>query len=254
MKKIVLQATKVISILSLLALTACGDSSVIETSLTLPPEQVAEIIEVPSVSLEPETAQTVPAQPIVQENLELEVKIGYSVSTDFLGLRLHYVVMLYNPNDHVAVRFPSFRVTAFAEDGRVLGTRRSVRGDLNPISTSISIGSLSVDEHPARVEVEAEAVANRDWISNFELYEPFEIEGANISSRGNILGTIVNPNNIDFDRVKITVVYLNEYQEIVGGVFSYITGGLSALGSAHFEVLGRDFEGAYRWYILAFTD
>jgi len=193
--------------------------------------------------------------PDLNENKDLEVtEFGYSIVSSGSSMWLYYSIFLHNPNENVAARFPSYRITAFSEDGRVLGTDRSVRSQLSPDSTLVFGGmAFSVDEYPARVEVEAEPIENRNWLSNYESYETLEIEGAHINDRGRILGQISNPNDKGIDSVLVVAIYRNDDGTLLGGDFTFERN-LAPLGSLAFEMIGHDFEGARSFEVFAFPN
>ena len=240
----------------IVVLVACGGT---QDELTAEPTPtVTETPTPPEPTLEPEptpmpTPESIEIAPPLTNDLEI-VEFGYSIVTRSNRLSLHYAIFLYNPNEHAMVRFPSYRITASSEDGRVLGTDRSVRGYLNPNGLLVFAGrAFDVDEHPASVEIEVEPIEDRNWMPHFELYEPLEVEGAHENTRGRILGQIINPNDRSFDRVIIVAIYRDESGALLGGEITFERN-LPAFGMVAFEIRGRDFDGAHSFEVYAFPD
>ena len=206
---------------------------------------------------QPEATSEPVAPEVVLEIRELEIlEFGYSVRVLSDNYSLYHSIFLYNPNEHVMAMFPSYRITAFAEDGRILGTTESVRDNLLPGSILVWASSaFRVDEFPARVEAEIIPLNQHNWVSNFEAFEPFEIDGASKNARGDTLGQIINNNSQDFERAWAVVVYRDENGVLLGGRSSLVNN-IPAMGSTAFSIdrlfNAPDFDGAYSFDVFAF--
>ena len=200
----------------------------------------------PTASVVSPTPTTITTQKT--EELEL-VDFGYSISSAHNSY-LHYSIILRNPND-IMVRFPSYKITAYSKEGKILGTSDNVRGYIYPNDILVFAGlAFSIDEVPERVEVEVQPIKENDKISIFEPYETLKIEGASENSKGNILGQVVNPNNKTYDSVFVVVAYRDKSGKLLGGNFTYVNN-LPANGKTAFDIMGNDFDGAYSFEVYA---
>ena len=146
------------------------------------------------------SVETDSPKPVSEEFKPLEIKdAGYIVSNGYL----YYGVIIHNPNEKLAIEFPSYRITARDNTDQVIGTYDHVLSIIYP-QQDFAYGSLGfqLDQQPAKVDFIA--LEPRDYnISPAEMLEnptfiPLEVVGAN--KRGDsILGEISNPNSYDID-------------------------------------------------------
>lgn len=238
-----------IAIFTMALLTACGDttptSNITSANETTQGSGAQPPLTEPTPEPEPEptptpsqpTAQTLSPGILISNQPGLEIlEFGYSlVGTRNLFLR--YSIILRNYNDQLA-RFPSFRITAFSSDGSILGTTRSVRGDLNPGETMVwSSQAFSVEERPDRVEVDVEPMEARNWSTNFQQHQPLVIQNVNENARGNILGQIVNPNDHGYSLVWAVVIYRDAEGMLLGGQSTSVSN-VPANGTVAFDISG----------------
>ena len=137
---------------------------------------------------------------------------------------VYYYVVLHNPNDKIAVEYPSFRITARGSDGVLLGTAEQTLSVIYP-GQDFVFGSqaFSVDEMPDTVEFEmldAEDY-NLKNVSVLAAYKPLEVVNAAVKSN-NLLGEITNPNDYAIDMVAVVAICKNSAGEIVGIENTYV--------------------------------
>ncbi len=130
---------------------------------------------------------------------------------------VYYYVKLHNPNEKIAVEFPSFRITARDSNGGLLGTEDQVLGIIYPGQDLVFGGqAFSVDEKPNKVEFEMLKVDDDDMksVSLLDVSEPLDV--INVSVKSNkILGEIKNTTDKDYDTVYVIVLCKNAAGEVV---------------------------------------
>ena len=124
------------------------------------------------------------------------------------GDYLHYYVVLHNPNEEIAVEFPSFRITARGAHGIVLDTEDQTLSVIYP-GQDFYYGSqaFSVSELPTTVDFEALPIEDRNLKNASTLDEFKQLEVNNTAEREDaIVGEITNPNKSDFGTVIVVAV------------------------------------------------
>lgn len=137
---------------------------------------------------------------------------------------LYYYVVLHNPNEKIAVEFPSFRITARDANGVLLGTEDQTLSIIYP-GQDFVFGSqaFSVDEMPDKVEFEmldAEDY-NLKNVSVLDEFKPLEVVNAGVKSE-KLLGEVKNPNDYDIDTVAVVAICKNAAGEIIGIENTYV--------------------------------
>ena len=86
----------------------------------------------------------------IEKKLDLEISdSGYSMYDDYL----HYGVKIHNPNKEYAIEFPTYVVTAYAEDGSIITTEDQVLNYIAPEKDIFWYGILDCKgQIPAKVE------------------------------------------------------------------------------------------------------
>jgi hypothetical protein len=171
-----------------------------------------------------------------EEFKPLEIKdSGYIVSNGYL----FYGVIIHNPNEHYAVEFPTYRITARDDADQVIGTDDQVLSLIYP-QQDFAFGSLgfSLDQQPTNVDFMT--IAPRDYnITAVEMLEnpifiPLEVVGVN--KRGDsILGEVSNPNSYDIDSAVVTAIFRDDNGKIIGGDSTFIDN-LPAGGKTPFDL------------------
>ncbi|MBQ9234324.1 MAG: hypothetical protein IJ167_09885 [Lachnospiraceae bacterium] len=130
---------------------------------------------------------------------------------------LKYYVKLHNPNEEIAVEYPSFRITARDEDNIVIDTEEQTLSIIYP-GQDFCFGSLafSIDMTPASVDFEVLKVYDYN-LTNVSILDDYkQLEVINTAERdGKFVGEISNLNNYDIDSATIVVVCKNEEGEVV---------------------------------------
>lgn len=137
---------------------------------------------------------------------------------------LYYYVVLHNPNEKIAVEFPTFRITARDADGGLLGTEDQTLSIIYPEQDFV-FGSqaFSVDEMPENVEFEMLDADeyNLNNVSVLDEFIPLEVINAGFKSE-KLLGEVKNPNNYDIDTVAVVAICKNADGKIVAIENTYV--------------------------------
>ena len=136
---------------------------------------------------------------------DLEIKdSGWYVDGDYLK----YFIVIHNPNDEIAVEFPSFRITARDSDNIVMGTEDQTLSIIYP-GQDFYYGSqaFSVDGVPDTVDFEMLSPEEYN-LKNASVMDEFkQLEVINTAVREEkFVGEISNPNDYDIDSAIIVVV------------------------------------------------
>ncbi len=187
---------------------------------------------------QPTVTQAKPgATPTVQAQKEvkaLEVKeSAWVVKNGYL----YCYIDMFNPNEDIAIKYPSYRVTARGENNEVLGTQDHTLSVINPQQHFI-YGSqyFSVSKNPATVEVQPMEAKeyNIKKSGEYEEYKP--LEAINYSQvKGKITGEITNPNDYTVDNSVVVALCRNDKGELADIVMTFVKS-IPAGGSIPFEI------------------
>lgn len=137
---------------------------------------------------------------------------------------VYYYVVLHNPNEKIAVEYPTVRITARDAGGVLLGTEDQTMSIIYP-GQDFVFGSqaFSVDEMPDKVEFEMLAAEeyNLQNVSVLDEYQPLEVVNAGIKSE-KLLGEIKNPNDYDIDSAGVVALCKNAAGEIIAIETTYV--------------------------------
>ena len=124
------------------------------------------------------------------------------------GEWLYYYVDIYNPNEDIAVEYPSFRITARDSSNVLLGTEDQTLSIIYPGHHFIyGSQAFSVDEIPDKVEFEMLDPEDYNLKSASGLGEYKNLEVVNTGLRSEkFVGEINNPNDQDYDTVAVVVI------------------------------------------------
>jgi hypothetical protein len=150
--------------------------------------------------------------------------------------RIGFGFTIENPNRTLAIENAQYRVTAYAEDGRVLETEEGHVRLLLPNQTLGVGGTTSLVEElkVARIETELRVGA----FVEIEPRPSFWAEGVTFNAEGfrpRVSGRIASPYPQDVTDVRISAIVYDEAGEIIGGGSTYL-GFVPANGCAAFEV------------------
>ena len=169
------------------------------------------------------------------EPLQIEL-VDYGCTMVSSGY-VYYGVILHNPNENIAIEFPSFRVTARDADGVILGTEDQTLSIIYP-GEQIAHGFLGfkVDETPSSYEVQILPYKDYNVLRQSQ-FEPTEaMEAINFAKRDSkIVGEINNPNDRSFDSVCLTVIYRDSDGKIVCGDSTFVSD-VAASSTTPFEI------------------
>lgn len=169
--------------------------------------------------------------------LPLEIKeFGYGLTDKNY---LYHGIILYNPNESIAYTFPKYRVTARDAEGILLGTSEQTLSIIYPGQTcAFSFQSFQCEEEPSDVQVEVldpkeYHIRNVSTLSK-PTYQPFEI--INFAIRDDkLVGEVSNPNDYDYDRISVTVIFRDENNNICGGNTTFVND-LNANSTVPFDI------------------
>ena len=123
---------------------------------------------------------------------------------------LEYYIILRNPNQNIAVKYPDYRVTARDRDGNVLASEDGLTLYMLYPGRCVTCTGISfqLDEVPDSVEFQALEPNEYDLIStkSQDSYIPLEFTNLNIRER-NITGEVKNPNDYKLERAEIIVLF-----------------------------------------------
>lgn len=152
------------------------------------------------------------------------------------GRETGFGILIENPNGNFAIENSQYRVTAFSEDGHVLGTEEGYVGVLLPNQSLGVAGTTFLVEDTDVVRIDAQILAGdfveTDPLPHFTaeniVYHPDEYFPK-------VTGRIVNPYGKDVTDVRVSAILYNEAGEIIGGGFTYLDF-IPANGKAAVEV------------------
>ena len=163
--------------------------------------------------------------PIILEN-------GYGLSRSGMsdGWFLHYGLILENPNEYFAIDRLEIRVTARCANDTILGTRDFLLpGRLHP-DQILAAGDQAfyLDERPTTVDFEVLTPQERHFVNatTIDSHIPLTVENTSFVEGGIIprfTGEVVNENNYIIDRARVTIIFRDENNQIVGGSSTSIT-------------------------------
>lgn len=165
---------------------------------------------------------------------DLEIKeSGCYVSGDYLN----YYVVLHNPNDEIAVEFPSFRITARDADNVLLGTEDQTLSIIYPGQDFYyGFQAFSVDEVPTSVDFEM--ITPEDYnlknASGLDEFTPLEVINTAVRD-DNFVGEISNSNSYKIDSA-IIVVICKDSSGNVTYVNSTFVDDIASEGTAPFSI------------------
>ncbi|MGM9600836.1 MAG: zinc ribbon domain-containing protein [Faecousia sp.] len=173
---------------------------------------------------------------LMHSNKHLEIKdFGYHMDGEYMWA----VVVLSNPSDENAIEFPSYRVTAYDEYGKILGTEEQVLSVIYP-RQDFACASLLIKTGKKPSQIDVTAIEPDDYnISPVDLLEHQshkQMYGKNLSVGSNyVTGEIVNPNNYSVASAMVTVIFRDNNNKIVYSAETFIDK-IPANGSLPFEV------------------
>jgi hypothetical protein len=165
----------------------------------------------------------------------LEIKeFGYSMNNEYI----YVSVILHNPNEKIAVEYPSFRVTARDADGTVLGTEDQTLSIIYPGQDFVYAGQMcKVDQTPAKVDVEPLKIKHALDVSTLEHPQFTQLKPVRCAHRGDrFVGEIQNDNDYDIDDAIVTIIFRDDDGNLIGGTDTFIED-LSAGSSTPFDTL-----------------
>lgn len=166
---------------------------------------------------------------------DLEIKdSGWCVNHDYL----FYYVTLYNPNEDIAVEFPSFRITARDENNALIDTTDQTLSIIYP-GAEFTYGSQAFsveDAAPNSVDFEMLEVADYNLKRASSLDEYKQLEVVNAAAREEkIVGEINNPNDYSIDTVYVLAI-CRDSADKVSAIESTFVDDVKANGSTPFSI------------------
>lgn len=168
------------------------------------------------------------------------------------------VVEITNSSEDKAVELPTYRVTAYDEKDKILGTEEQTLSVVYPRQKFICAAVLiEVDKKPDRIDITVLEPEDYNVTSVSALEHPAhkQMIGQNLSVRDDLItGEIYNPNNYKIESAMITVVFRDGNGEIVYGRGGFVDQ-IPADGTVPFDIdlyldkeLPSDYEVyAYLW-------
>jgi len=172
----------------------------------------------------------------VKSNDYLSIKdFGYYYTDNYL----HTLVVIANTMEDCAISFPTYRVTAYGENGEVLGTEENFLDLIYPRQEQICTSLLlDIPKKPAKLDVTVLTPGEYsvEPVSQMEHPTHTQMTGTNILVREDtITGEIFNANDYPVDSATVTVVFKNDNGKLVWGDYTYIED-IPAYGKVPFEL------------------
>ena len=172
---------------------------------------------------------------VVNNNEYIEIKeVGYTRSSSYLTC----VVTISNSSQK-AIEYPSFRVTAYDKDGKILGSEERVLSLLYPNHIMVDEGTLiKMSEEPDKIEVtmlEPDDYKIKD-VSTLEHPQYNEMKCQNISVNSDkVTGEVYNPNDYKMEQAKITIVFRDDNNKIINSESTFVDN-IPANGKVPFDI------------------
>ena len=172
----------------------------------------------------------------VQGNDYLDVKeFGWFISGEYLEC----IITITNNSSEFAVEYPTYRITAYDENDKVLGTEEQVLSVIYP-KQDFSSYSLCFELSKKPVKIAVTLLQPEDYniisASMLDYSSHKQMVGKNISVNGELVtGEVYNPNDYDVESAMVTIIFRNDNGRIIFGEQEFIDQ-ISAGGSAPFEV------------------
>lgn len=173
---------------------------------------------------------------VANNNEYIEIKEAeYTRTSGYLTC----IVTISNSNSKKAIEFPSFRVTAYNKEGEILGSEERVLSLLYPNHSMVDEGTLiKMSEEPDKIEItvlEPEDYNIQD-VTTLEHPEYKEMKCQNISVNSNkVTGEVYNPNDYKMEDAKVTVVFRDTNNKIVGSECAFVRN-IPANGKVPFDI------------------
>lgn len=172
---------------------------------------------------------------IVNNNEYIEIKeVGYTRSSSYLTC----IVTISNSSPK-AIEYPSFRVTAYDKDGKILGSEERVLSLLYPNHIMVDEGTLiKMSEEPDKIEVtmlEPDDYKIKD-VSTLEHPQYNEMKCQNISVNSDkVTGEVYNPNDYKMEQAKVTIVFRDDNNKIINSESTFVDN-IPANGKVPFDI------------------
>lgn len=172
---------------------------------------------------------------VVNNNEYIEIKeVGYTTSNSYLTC----IVTILN-NSKKAIEYPSFRVTAYNREGKILGSEERVLSLIYPNHSMVDEGTLiKISEEPDKIEItmlKPEDYKIKD-VNTLEHPQYNEMKCQNITVNSDkITGEVYNPNDYKMEQAKITIVFRDENNKIINSECAFVNN-IPANGKAPFDI------------------
>lgn len=173
---------------------------------------------------------------VFQEDSNLGIKeFGWFIGGDYLEC----IITLTNNTSKKAIEFPTFSVTAYDANGKVMGTEEQVLSVIYP-NQEFSAYSLcfEVSEKPTKIVVKTHKPEDYGIVdvSKLDYSKHEQMVGKNVSvTEDGVTGEIYNPNDYDVESAMVIVIFRDSKGNIIGGEQEFIDD-IPAGGTTPFEV------------------
>ena len=162
-------------------------------------------------------------------------KVEYTVHGNYLT----GIVTITNTDSKKVIEYPSFRITAYGKDGKILGSEDRVLNILYPKQTMVDVGTLiEISEEPDKVEVSI--IEPEDYniklASSLEHPTYKEMKCQNISvNNGKITGEVYNPNEYKMEQALITIIFRDKNNKVISSEYAFVDN-IKANGKVPFDI------------------
>lgn len=162
--------------------------------------------------------------------------VGYTMTEKYITC----VVAITNLDSKKAIQYPSFRVTAYDKDGKILGSEERVLNVLYPNQSMVDQGTLiKVSEKPYKVEVTIIEPDEDNIVSvsslKYSVYKDMKCQNLSVNS-DKITGQVYNPNDYKIESAIITIVFRDLNNKIVSSESAFVDD-IPANGKIPFDIL-----------------
>lgn len=205
------------------------DTSVLFADYVVPSNGISSDVDnknaVQSSVAVPRPNEVLPSVSILESTCDLEIlEAGWDIVNEFL----YYGVRIHNNSDTTVVQYPAFRIVARSADGSLLGTTEQVLNVIYPGEDCFWAGlGFELAEKPTVVEFEV--LDPEEWnlsaVSLSADYMHLVVEGISVKKDSvftNILGEVVNLNDVDINMAAIVCICRDADGKMLAGDIGFV--------------------------------
>lgn len=178
---------------------------------------------------------------IKDEKIDLKIsENGYSM----IGNYLYYGIKIHNPNKKYTINFPTYTVTAYAEDGSIITTEDQVLNYIAPKKDILWSGLLDCKgQTPSKVEFTTKKDEDNYSTNVIDKNSLLSVENTSVINDGyytSFTGIVKNNSKEKFNNVAIILI-LRKENKIICGEMTFIDN-IQEEQSSPFEISNSQFD------------